>query len=247
MLIREVHRIQNQPGTYGFLAGLIVMLLGLLVNASCATVDTTNRDDKYGPDEPYGEARGLFTQARSAVKISTECGSGTGVLVDQKHVLTAHHVLNCAPWPKTKFSAKAAVQLYGGVKYEAAYDKLDGKMDIAKLELPEPLDVIPVRLARAKLGDIVCMATAVPERLVKCAKVVVLRDSKSTRDIGTEHDNIWFGNSGSGVYNSDGELVGIASALRFCNPADKWLWEELGVKPERVCGGFATSIPEDMW
>ncbi len=36
MLIKETQKIQTKPGAYGFLAGLLVMLLGLVANASCA-------------------------------------------------------------------------------------------------------------------------------------------------------------------------------------------------------------------
>lgn len=248
MLIREVHKVQGTSGEWGFLAGVLVLVLGLLVNASCAMTETVNRDDKYRVDEPYGALRGPGGAALATVKINTECGSGTGVLVDPVHVLTAHHVINCADWPKTKFAEKLTVTTPDGVRHHGVtYDKLDGKMDVARLTMPDAhVDIVPVRIEHAKLGDTACMFTAVPEYAIKCAKVVLLRDSKQTRDVGVEYTDIWFGNSGSGVYNQNGALIGVASALLFCNQTDRWLFELTGERPDHVCGGFVTSIPREM-
>ncbi len=246
-IFREVPpKRETSPGAYGFLAGLLVLLLAAYANAGC----------KPAPSPTVAafvpSARTPMQAADAAVYIEARCPAvdgkvmvqtGTGVLVSETKVITAHHVLNCDKYPKVLHATSIEIELRSGERLDATYDVVDPNRDLARIRLRYPTKTTPITITYAKLKGIACAVTAVPERTFRCGTVVNLgNDERVFGDVQTDHDNLWFGNSGSGVYNEDGFLIGIATRIHFCSQMDWDMWNTFGVRPDRVCGGTTSSI-----
>jgi hypothetical protein len=229
--------IRNHPGSYGVLAGLLVLLLAAVANAGC--------QHPQEPIEPTLEpTRPQAQRAESAVEIYTECGSGTGVLVNGTQVLTASHVVNCAEWPEMQAAKYIAVRTLDKQTSIAMVDINDGERDLARLTLQTRVAGIwPVSIRMAVEGETICAATARPERAFRCGTVDGFRGPRSWGDVIIKGANIWYGNSGSGVYGADGALIGIAVRLSWCSPGDALL---AALTDERMvtCGGRVSSISD---
>lgn len=204
--MRGIKRNQHEtePGAWGLLAGMIVLLLGLLVNASCAHA---SRLDPSGPDAHYD----------AAVEITALCALpdgrqvawyGSGVIVDATHLLTAGHVAETEGLPCV-FTAELSngkTHLVRPLHVLASSD-----VDLATMEILSFVETFPAQPVRygpaPRLGDGVCTATAHPRREYKCGQVM--------RSKGSQPGDIRInfvvepGNSGSALYNARGELVGI--------------------------------------
>ncbi len=240
MLIREVSKRQTSPGSYGALAGAIVMLLGLLVNANCA-----HTPESVAPAieqvEPF---RTPLQRVDSAVAIYTECGSGTGVMVDGDTLLTAFHVVNCGDSTTIQMAQAVVVRALTGTTYVARMTIGDPARDIARIELHESVpDVVPVKIRDAVAGETVCAAHVIPERGFKCGIVNRYAGPRSHGDVIVDNANYWYGNSGSGVYAEDGQLIGIAVRLNWCAPGDAFLVGYLDMRVD-TCDGRVSSITD---
>jgi hypothetical protein len=122
------------------------------------------------------------------------------------------------------------VETWRGEKRFAYVEKLDTTNDLAVLRLSiaqDPWPAFGVRFGVAPpLGTTVCAAPSRPVHVHKCGEVYPYTKPPGDISFGIIVEP---GNSGSGVYNEDGELVGIVTALRPC--ANK-----------QWCAGYATSL-----
>lgn len=218
-------KVENTPGAYGFLAGLLVLLLGMFANTSCAHTSKLT-------------SRGLTARYIDAVEIEAVCvkGStaegmlvgwhGSGVVVSRTRVLTANHVANmrdmtCVFQTKTIDGRTRMMQPLAAMP----------SLDLASLELVDgekPFDASPVAYGKVpEVGDRVCAATGNPWRGHKCGEVQLP---------GNLPGDVQFliivepGNSGSGVYNDAGELIGIVTHKFTCSQSTQ------------TCGGKAASL-----
>src|SRR5690348_9189554 len=91
-------KIENSPSAYGFLAGALVLIFGLVANASCARQPT----------------RSAEVQLDSTVLIQGDCifedgktgtGYGSGVIVDKDTLVTAWHVVDGVQTGKCVYTA----------------------------------------------------------------------------------------------------------------------------------------------
>lgn len=218
-------KIENSPGSYGFLAGL-VLLLAVVANVSCAHSSPLT-------------SRGLAERYIEAVEISAVCiqddgagggaivgRGGSGVIVSRTRILTAAHVAAS----HGMFCVYSATTIDGKERMiQPAVELPD--LDLAAMTILDgeaPFDFSPLAYGgKPMLGDTVCAAVAVPWRGHKCGEVQP--DSTAPGDIKFIIV-VEPGNSGSGVYNARGELIGIVTHRFFCSQS------------RQTCGGKAASL-----
>ncbi len=169
-----------------------------------------------------GTLRNATEQDRTAVVVATPCGTGSGVLVDDTHVLTAGHMTRC------QFNIAVVVDK-AGVVYQTRLVHLDTRNDLALFEIPKFTHAKPPVVAEPKLLSRVCAANGFPHREQTCGtiwKITKEEEANVYHTIPTAH-----GNSGSGVYDALGRLIGIVTNLELCD-----------IKPDGQCGGRFTSL-----
>ena len=165
----------------------------------------------------------------AAVRVRGACGQGSGVIVAPDRILTARHVIACKVGPLEMIpDTSVLITLPGGTERRARVEvSLD--VDIARLRVEGSLLGVEPRLGRVVPDARVCAATAYPMRGLSCGHV--------TRD---EHDaiggiaftaNVEPGNSGSGLYDEHGRLIGIV------------IWR----RTDGRVGGMATALASRAW
>ncbi len=228
-------RIQNSPAAYGWLAGLLVFLLGLVANSSCAHYPT--------PHDVLEPSRTGAQRDEAAVAIFTQCGIGSGVLLNGREVFTAFHVINCADFPEVQLASAIVVRTRSGTTHLVANVAAQPGFDLARLTLDsEAPNVTPVRVRAPKMNETLCAYTVIPERGVRCGFIEKLGGDREYGDVFVRAADYWFGNSGSGVYGEDGALVAITTRLNWCSQADALLWLMADERPARTCGGYVASL-----
>jgi S1-C subfamily serine protease len=136
-----------------------------------------------------------------------EFQSGTGIILDGRHVLTAYHVVNCSG------IKIITVKLFDDQELTAHYYSGDKINDLAVLEIGNEVEVGPMvmpALAKVDIGEYVCQVSARPNKDRICGKITQFTtiSGQNVKDnIKTVH-----GNSGAPVYDSGGQLVGVVTA-----------------------------------
>lgn len=205
-------RVHNHPAAYGFLAGAIVLILGLLVNAGCVHATMVTLPSSGAPDAA------LAGGYDAAVGITAHCVQangrqigwyGSGVIVDATHLITAGHVAELeSPGDVCSFVAEDSAG-----RTHLVFPKVvlkSTEIDLASMELvsfTERFHSQPVRFGSVPvLGDIVCAFTAFPRREHRCGQVMKPKAHPGDIRINMVVEP---GNSGSALYNMRHELVGI--------------------------------------
>ena len=156
--------------------------------------------------------------------------AGSGVIVDERHVITAWHVVKCPG-----FSTLPIIQvgLQDGRAFMMVIDKVDGDADLALLTIFSAdrfhLKVPPPVIGKAEAGDSACSSVGFPKKGWHCGEIASVSDSKKG-NIEVDAETV-SGNSGSALYNSSGQLVGIIVQRQSC-PGEK----------TQDCIGYATSL-----
>lgn len=187
--------------------------------------------------------RGIAAQHNASVKITVECnnnaGRGTGVIISPTHVLTARHVVECEVIPGFDMffatATKITVDVGDGVEHEAEVDITLGyatHKDIVRLKLKDstgdyfsPIAVGPT----PRVGDRVCEASMIPRPTYRCGIV-----QQAVLGFINVEMRVERGNSGSGLYDSAGRLVGIV--------VRQWRCEY-----DESCGGLAAPLQDYAW
>lgn len=227
-------KIQNEPGAYGFLAGSLVFLIGLCAwDAGCA----------HYP-RPVVPSRTTMQQEDADVRVITECGQGSGVLLDGTHVLTAFHVVNCGT-DTIQPAGLVVVETHDGTAYIVGSATAEPSKDIVRLDLTKPVPgIAPIKIRHARAGEALCASVAVPDRGFRCGHVGNIGQARVIGDIEVNEANLWFGNSGGGVYGDDGQLIGLVTRMAWCSRADELAWKVWKVHPVHTCGGYLSSIDD---
>lgn len=200
-------KIQTKPAAGGFVAALYyVFFIVLALQWSCMR-EVRGRD--------------AVVALESAVFISIVCvdasgggyiSGGSGVIVDAYTVFTAAHIADDPPGMVCLRTAT----MVNGKKYMLAPGKSLPERDLASLaSLVSLFPTLPVVYGPAPgYGERVCSMTAHPRFLWRCGDVQLRADPPGDRShtIITEG-----GNSGSGVYDSRGRLVGIITHRWSCS------------------------------
>ena len=147
--------------------------------------------------------------------LSGESGWGSGVIYDNELVYTAFHVVRCPP----KAARMIHVVTPDGVKHWAELESAGPGHDIARLRVAGLASPSRVTVRMPTPGEQACIATAHPERRLRCGKLDEVREYK-TQSNGLV--DIWHevetdkGNSGSGIYDLHGYLIGLTTNSRHC-------------------------------
>jgi hypothetical protein len=177
-----------------------------------------------GPSPDTPEVGAIADRVGQTVHVEACVYEGSGVALPNGYALTALHVVLGCP----------VYKLTNVVTDEESVAELDiaTAQDLARLTMETQLPAESVRVARAHVGDVVCLLSATPEIGAACGHVQSVTDGRG----GIRHSAPTAkGNSGSGLYNTDGDLVGIVVT---CNLGDDG-------KCDRS-GGGATAVPAWM-
>lgn len=211
-------------------------------------VSTPVRPEEYGP---------LFQQNLPAVRRRVESSLGSGVIIDTAgHVITNHHVV--------KDANEIRVQLADGRVATPRVVGTDPDTDLAVLRVDLP-DLPAMTLGRSdelRPGDVV-LAIGNPLGLSQTVTQGIVSATGRGLGVATFENFIQtdaainVGNSGGALINTDGELVGINTAvfsrnagiegIGFAIPVNlvRGVMEDI-VKNGRVIRGWLGVIPDDM-
>lgn len=170
--------------------------------------------------------------------------TGTGIVVDATHVLTAAHVVSCTDDKKPEPRATPVVRIeHKGLVYYARIARVDTANDTALLVLnQDTLIGDDVQLGTPKVGDAVCASVFVPKREQKCGVITGI----TAREISTTLA-VRPGNSGAGLYNQRGELVGVVRAVLWCSMFDALLYNFEDTRDlAESCDGVAAIIRPEV-
>lgn len=145
-------------------------------------------------------------------------GIGSGVIVDNRHVLTASHVVGISTghneWVPCPWAIIVHVTLNTGKKMRmvVAADHHDNDLAMLELATADSFHVAPpVMGPRPAVDATVCHASAMPSWRVDCGQAVT-RYQTSANDVYMTAP-VDHGNSGGPVYDDAGRLVGITTGL----------------------------------
>lgn len=223
-----------------------IIVLGLLVvglATCCAGVATVVAVKSSIDVERVARQRSVYITVYCKLPPPAEdvqASSGSGVRIDARHVLTAYHVVDC-PFEMTititpperpdagiTVTDDNRVQLTRGILQYAELELIDRRADLARLRLPFIDDTPRARVGEVDPGDVVCMANASPSPRYDCG--TIRRDFDEHRG-DLEHTMATLhGNSGSGLYDDRGRLVGIVVS-----------------KLDTDVGGRSTSLADHPW
>ena len=217
-----------------FLIGTITFVL-LSVFSTCCTPRHTEHTRS-------STVRSIGEEHAMAVTIVAACvgddGSvmfgpiGSGVVVAPTEILTADHVVLAGDTHHMKCSL-SATDAWGSV-HPLYVQQQDEKLDVARMGTLVPFaPYYPISLAEPPPpGARVCSAVPFPYAVRRCGDVQFFRNTDEGADLSwtsvVEH-----GNSGSGLYDEAGHLIGIVVQLVPCEGG--------------ICGGRATTIARVPW
>lgn len=168
------------------------------------------------------KVRSIAAEHESAATVEVVCfdaeagtlmqGGGSGVVTSKHTILTARHV---ASLEDALAGCVFTVTVAGGKAVFAVPNREWKERDVSELVTVDELPYHPVTLGPVPSpGETACVVTAIPGARRKCGDVAYYR-SEPPGDVNIEVV-IEPGNSGSGVYDKRGRLVGIVTHLRSC-------------------------------
>ena len=194
------------------------------------SVDTTGTGVDDREDLSISDVAELC--ADSIVEISTETevngwswfgnssylvpGAGSGIIIsDSGHILTCYHVIEGAE--------TIAVRLRNGESYQASVVASDEESDVAIIKIEPTSELTPVVFGSSddlKVGDSVVaignplgeLGGSVTEGIISALDREVTIEDKGTFTVLQTSAAINSGNSGGGLFNRQGELIGMVNA-----------------------------------
>jgi S1-C subfamily serine protease len=216
-LLDEIGELATYAGGFLLLIGCALLIAGL---SCCAKVE---------PQAPSVPAHQV--QADAAVEITVRCGrlgagKGSGVVIAPNRVLTASHVIDWCEDGEIKVT-------HGGGDVGAIVLLADPDSDLASLSVPT-VQAGPIRFGpKPEVDSTICLVTRYPYINRSCGMVRGYSDPPGDVKHGATTER---GNSGSGVYDEQGRLVGIVTHLMTCTNG-------------QLCGGKFASLEgqEAFW
>jgi hypothetical protein len=186
-----------------------------------------------------GHLRDRKAQIATAVEVDVHCGLadwvGSGTLVTGDQVLTARHVAHC-DWPGPVIRVK---RLTGDPDAFPAHTEWESEdWDIARIKLAggahyDGIETPEIAPPPAPGEGDVCFVAVQPQGAVQCGARVSDDDPIDPQADIVHKATTIPGNSGSGVFDGAGRLVGVVTRFSDCTPGG---WEHT------FCGGKASSV-----
>lgn len=185
------------------------------------------------------DARDANAQYVAGVKILTKCAGaggylGSGVIVSAHRVLTAEHVVECP----LGLPATVVLDPGDGDARDARVEVVLPSNDIARLWVDADLSKWFTSVTvgpEPEIGQLVCWTAFVPRPTYRCGTAQAHHDDTGNDDDGFGIDGfVEHGNSGSGVYDEWGRLVGLIDMTLDC---------QTGV----YCWGLAKPLHDYSW
>lgn len=234
--MKQFRGAQTEPWAFGLLAGLAVLLVAAMALGSGCLQPEWRSPPGVEPVSSIPGQRDRRLQAATAVRLHVVCvdrdtghvsaSGGSGVMVGESHVLTASHVVRCNGSPVVLMRTR------DDRVYWMTVDRFDPWADVARLTTLPNVVLSDARLRpvvrpsigpRPVPGEEICAEAANPEWVRSCGVVTALDGLPRVRRDSLCHE-LWesdvvhtgltiHGNSGSGVYDAGGNLVGIVTEL----------------------------------
>lgn len=187
--------------------GWVMMLAAF---ASACKYDTPAQEAK-APAE--GFPVDIEAQQQRAVRIMVLCrdssknASGSGVIFNKHMLITANHVVDRGCHSMRVFAVAHNARVF----HMTISDTLPSH-DLAMLVTGEAMPVPPVDLngGVVRAGETVCVVPGFPKRVRTCGKTLVVFKRPGEKNLYFEA-HTESGNSGGGIYNTRGDIVGIAT------------------------------------
>lgn len=215
----EVTIHQSKKGIAALLVGYITIMV-MLVLTTCCVVSNLQRVPRAADQMTRAvELRvtcvktGTVIAAKYEHDIAFEASkAGSGVIVGQRRILTARHVVNCEDEKLTPIIHAKLSEEWVPVSIARLYTPT---RDIAALYLDRDtgFDTIAFR-AHVREGESVCAAFAFPKPHYDCGMFKGYVEGQHNGALGIPAVS---GNSGSGLFDRQGNLVGLVTAQRLCN------------------------------
>lgn len=209
-------KIQNHSWTYGMLAGMLLWLF--VVIATCSSCAMTQMHANGLPRAPQAQLGSTYLITTWCVDDATYPAiglgrqSGSAVMVDAHHLLTALHVVQC----DAGGSPAVTVTSSNGMRFNAHVQREWEQKDIAQLYVHFELPGLSAQIgAVPPPGAGLCAHVAYPGFGATCGEAVSVSPDRPDSDVEMTMP-IQHGNSGGGVYDSAGRLVGIVTRLVPC-------------------------------
>jgi serine protease Do len=141
-----------------------------------------------------------------------DVGSGSGVVIGERYVLTAGHVTQvCA-------GGEFEIVTVKDERYRAVVDRVLPGADLARLKIVGDFVIEQAPVTRVgsapKIEEEICFHSGAPTRSIRCGRVELIESSGAGN---VKHSAVVEpGNSGSPVFNKRGELIGIITHYYRC-------------------------------
>jgi S1-C subfamily serine protease len=186
---------------------LLVFCVGvILLVAGCVPKQLNVKGvPRVRADDQYTYAVAIYTTCITK-EGQIEMSGGSGVVVGPRHVITAAHVVDCDGVVSLKIESRDER------KFSVLVNEVDKALDLALLELSDPKErlahsSVPRVTRPPRAGEMVCTMAMIPDISRRCGLVQWNR-KEPPGDMAFDTLTVP-GNSGGGVYDRFGNLVGI--------------------------------------
>ncbi len=244
-------------GTFPWLAlvGTWIVALTIAVIATCGCVrpfDTIpTRDAQMSRAVQLNVICGNFDAMFTADKLKLGGQSGSGVIVGPHRILTAAHVPSCE---KKGHAAIMFAKLGGSWRFVTLERSYKPNRDIASVYVEQDTGFPPIAFRSSVMtNENVCAAFAFPVAHYDCGAFE--RYIPPEEGVNSELAiPVVPGNSGSGLFDREGDLVGIIAAQRLCHTNVTITFNagtgDVGVETEPIggpdCDGMASMLDGEV-